>query len=365
MDFRFPQNPWDASSHPRYGRSFRGIPVQLMHEASPPPSLKPKMVSIPVRFVGSERRKSDSAVKIQKVFRGFLVRKNVKKITAIREQVNEMERGVSKAETVDLIRNDSKERLKVNEILMSLLFKLDSVRGVDPCVRDLRKSVIKKAIALQEMVDAIISGEQSADSSNAEAVDQSQGIIVPSDNCNQALESGNLEETTNDAECLSETEGTVAISNQGDEEETSETSESLIDSIVNHENAVEEESVRKEMFEKIMEENEKMMRMMEALSERNEMQNRMLCALSQRVEQLEKAFLCDKLRRKKRRNDEKSQMKLVRNESHLDSFSDQDDAVEEEGTWQPDNEKEGEGMNTISKEEVGRKEMLETIMEEN
>ncbi|KAK8648559.1 hypothetical protein V6N13_129309 [Hibiscus sabdariffa] len=310
MDFRFPQNPWDASSHPRYGRSFRGIPVQLMHEASPPPSLKSKTVSIPVRFVGSERCKSESAIKIQKVFRGFLVRKNVKKIMAIRVQVNEMERGVSKAETVDLIRNDSKERLKVNEILMSLLFKLDSVRGVDPCVRDLRKSVIKKAIALQEMVDAIISGEQSADSSNAEAVDQSQGIIVPSDNCNQTLGSENPEETTNDAECLSETEGTVAVANQGDEEETLETSgdESQIDSFVNHENAVEEESGRKEMLEKIMEENEKMMRMMEALSERNGMQNRMLCALSQRVEQLEKAFMCTKLRRTKRRKDEKSQV---------------------------------------------------------
>ncbi|KAK8648560.1 hypothetical protein V6N13_129310 [Hibiscus sabdariffa] len=35
--------------------------------------------------------------------------------------------------------------------------------------------------------------------------------------------------------------------------------------------------------------------------------------------------------------------------SHFDSFSDQEDAVEEEGTWQP--EKEGKGMNTISKEE--------------
>ncbi|KAK8716585.1 hypothetical protein V6N13_043891 [Hibiscus sabdariffa] len=179
-----------------------------------------------------------------------MVKRNVKKIMAIREQVNEMERSVAKIETLTLIRNDLKERLKVNEILMSLLFKLDSVRGVDLCVRNLRKFVIKKAIALQEMVDAIISSDQSVDSNNAEAVDQSQDIIVPSDNCNQIRESKTLEETTNDADF--------------EEEDVNE----------------KEESGRKEMLETIVEDNEKTMRLMEALSERNEMQSRMLCTLS-------------------------------------------------------------------------------------
>ncbi|KAE8680207.1 putative PERQ amino acid-rich with GYF domain-containing protein 1 [Hibiscus syriacus] len=331
MDFPFPQYPWDASSRPRHGRSFRGIPVQVMPEASSVQSLKPNTVSIPVRFVCSERGRSDSAIKIQKVFRGFLVRKNVKKIMAIREEVNEMERRVLQKETVELIRNDSKEKLKANEILMSLLFKLDSVSGVDSRVRDLRKSVIKKAIALQQLVDAIVSGDQPVNSSNAEAVDQRQHIIDSSDNCIQSLESENLEETTNDAERVPEScepEGTAAAAAaaaaiQGNEEETSETNG--IESFANHENTIEEddenegeekgmktvseeENGRKEMMlEKIMEDNEKMMRLMEKLSERNETQTRMLCALTQRVEQLEKAFLCDKLRRKKRRNDEKSQ----------------------------------------------------------
>ncbi|XP_039064480.1 BAG family molecular chaperone regulator 5, mitochondrial-like [Hibiscus syriacus] len=177
MDFPLFQNPWDASSNGRIVRSFRGIPVQVKPEAWPPRSFKPKTVSIPVRFVGSELSRSKSAINIQKVLRGFLVRKSVKKIMAIREQVNEMERSVSKTETVELIRKDSKERLRVNENLMRLLLKLDSVRGVDSCVRDLRKSVIKKAIALQEIVDAIISDDHSVDSSSAEAADQNQGII--------------------------------------------------------------------------------------------------------------------------------------------------------------------------------------------
>ncbi|KAB2042445.1 hypothetical protein ES319_D02G217100v1 [Gossypium barbadense] len=64
--FAFAQNPFDASFRPRYGRSFRGIPVLVMPEASQPQSLKPKMVSIPVHFVGLERGRSDSAIKIQK-----------------------------------------------------------------------------------------------------------------------------------------------------------------------------------------------------------------------------------------------------------------------------------------------------------
>ncbi|KAK8527265.1 hypothetical protein V6N12_054485 [Hibiscus sabdariffa] len=215
---------------------------------------------------------------------------------------------------------------------MSLLFKLDSVRGVDSCVRDLRKSVIKRAIALQEMVDdAIInSGEQSVNSGNAEVVDQvqvqGQDMVDSSDDCNRTLESENLEETSNDAESvpnLNEQEGTEDVTDEGNEEKTRETRQN--ESQTDQENAVEEEepdkekegrgmnriskeeSGRKEMVERIMEDNEKMMRLMEALTARNEMQTGMLRALAQRVEQLEKAFLCDKLRRKKRRSDEKSQ----------------------------------------------------------
>lgn len=55
-------------------------------------------------------------------------------------------------------------------------------------------------------------------------------------------------------------------------------------------------------LEKMVEDNEKMMEMMAQLFQRNEMQTRLLTSLSQRVEQLERAFACNKLRRKKKRN---------------------------------------------------------------
>ncbi|XP_022738608.1 uncharacterized protein LOC111291227 isoform X2 [Durio zibethinus] len=336
MDFPLFGNPWNASSRPCYEQSLRGIPVQLKPKAMPPQPLNPKVVSIPVRFVGSERGTSDSVIKIQKVFRGFLVRKNMKRIKAIREEVNDIERSVSKKETVDLIRNDSKERLKVNEMLMGLLLKLDSVRGVDSGVRDCRKSVIKKAIALQELVDAVVSGDQSIDSNDAEAIDQSQGITDSADNCNQTLESQNHDEITNDAEfvpnlneskVILQKQETVesnkqVVANQEDEE--SMESKSQVDS-ANLENLVEEEEAAldaddekegnknnkedcgenkrsKELLGRMMEDNEKIMGLMTVLLERNEMQNRLLSALSRRVERLEKVFLCDKLRRKKRRS---------------------------------------------------------------
>ncbi|KAG6712431.1 hypothetical protein I3842_05G103400 [Carya illinoinensis] len=166
MDAPFFANHWNFPSRAR------GVPVQP--QATP----SRKVVSIPVHFVGSERNKSDSALKIQKVFRGFLVRKSMRKIAAIRREVDEIDRKMSEKATMESIRSDPKERLRVNETLMSLLFKLDSVKGVDSGVRDCRKAVIKRAIALQELVDAVASGERNVghvdETLQAEAVHPNQ-----------------------------------------------------------------------------------------------------------------------------------------------------------------------------------------------
>ncbi|MCI64828.1 BAG family molecular chaperone regulator 5 mitochondrial-like, partial [Trifolium medium] len=60
---RTPTTPTQWRSSPRYNKTV--------------PS---KVVSIPVHFVGSERNRADSATKIQKFARGFLVRKSLKKM---------------------------------------------------------------------------------------------------------------------------------------------------------------------------------------------------------------------------------------------------------------------------------------------
>ncbi|PNX66607.1 bcl-2-associated athanogene-like protein, partial [Trifolium pratense] len=58
------------------------FPLYANQRRSSPSYNKPpsKVVSIPVHFVGSERNRANSATKIQKFTRGFLVRKSLKKM---------------------------------------------------------------------------------------------------------------------------------------------------------------------------------------------------------------------------------------------------------------------------------------------
>jgi hypothetical protein len=350
-----------------------------------------KVVSIPVKFVGSGcRSRSDSALKIQKAFRGFLVRRSVRKIAAMRREVEEMERKVSEESTVESIRSDQKERLRVNEALMSLLFRLDSVRGVDSAVRDCRKAVIRRAIAMQELVDAIVAGDgerilrsssegiagavnqtleaPKADNGQASETEISAADLV--DNCCDLRENCETSEElktqvvdsipnsvdsmpnpseASDADCENsdkvdlggvdevgietkanrseEIAESVGKSQSESESGSSADPESLVEGV--EENSTKQEEgmeivgperkevgVRddcggaggreeskggRELMERMMEDNERMMGLMTELFERNEMQTRLLSSLSQRVVQLERAFMCEKLRRKKKK----------------------------------------------------------------
>ncbi|KAE9454804.1 hypothetical protein C3L33_13329, partial [Rhododendron williamsianum] len=423
-------------------RNFRGVPVE-------PAQRKPKVVSIPVRFVTSEKKpttRSSSAVKIQKVFRGFLVRKSVNKIASIRREVEEIERRILRNDAVELIRRENKERLRLNETLMALLFKLDSVRGVDSGVRELRKAVIRKAIALQERVDAIAAGvktleetedllecqnvesegnsvdrtpslgvgepddneeadvvnshdlsretgdesgevhcsdEEEAisetmddqkmdidlvDASHASEIEQSVENFGDSDNsANQApsLEvgetdgkeeadglndgdfSGKTVDETGEVHCPDEAEAIfetmdnekmdniaeVGVGSEAEEDEEGcivkqvvedqlptsefveerEETDSHISNGIGDQNTSEGQKDRvrgeggdrtrnTELLERMMEENEKMMSLMTQLYEKNEAQTRMLSSLSHRVEQLERALICERLRKKKKRH---------------------------------------------------------------
>ncbi|VVA19964.1 PREDICTED: BAG [Prunus dulcis] len=193
MDNSYFKRHWNSfAPHHGYSPSFRQVPVQ--RQATP----SPKVVSIPVQFVGLERNRSASAQKIQKAFRGFQVRKSVKKIAAIKGDVDEIEKRISKKETVELMKREAKERLKVNETLMSLLFRLDSVKGVDPGVRDFRRAVIKKAIALQERVDAAVADDdhtlgevgEASGIDNGESISETVGGAVEDKDSGEDFEGG-------------------------------------------------------------------------------------------------------------------------------------------------------------------------------
>ncbi|XP_050208229.1 uncharacterized protein LOC126657567 [Mercurialis annua] len=283
------------------------IPVETKTTPQPPR----KVVTIAVSD-GSERppppvpNKSDCAVKIQKVFRGFLVRKSVKKISEIRNEVDEIEKLLATEEQIEVMRNDSKERLKVSEMIMRLLLRLDSVRGVDCGVKDLRKSVIKKAIRLQEIVDSVvlnsnnnnlIGDDQTADAPRQEAEEEEviNGVNSDSDSVKKNAEPEIME--------MSQADSTMEI-NEAEKEEGEVNSCDGEDKEVvpAEENGGGGRSG--ELMEKMKEDNEKMMELMGKLFERNEMQTRMLSSLTQRVEQLERVLVCERTKRnkKKKRN---------------------------------------------------------------
>lgn len=282
----------------------------------------------------------ESALKIQRVFRGFLVRKSLKRITDVKKQVDAIEEKLLRREVVELIRRDERERLRMGESLMSLLLKLDSIRGFDLGVRDCRKAVIKKAIALQERIDDILAAG-SFEVSDGDEVEEVVGGEVPgvevcADERMDCSNRSNMEDFSGEGDG----EATDSVVDVGvvSEVKVGETERKAVlgtedDDI---DNWIEVEGVEEvgkgdggcrvvgvgkeskedgcqdcdkrsnEMMERLTRDNEKMMSMMTQLFDSNEKQMKMLTALSHRVEMLEKAFICDRQRRKTKQQKRKA-----------------------------------------------------------
>ena len=96
-----------------------------------------------------------AATKIQSVHRARVIRNLYKQISAVSSETNRLQLLIQRQETVDAIRSDDREKLKMNETLMRLLLKLDSVPGIDPTVREARRKVSRRIVGLQEIVDGI------------------------------------------------------------------------------------------------------------------------------------------------------------------------------------------------------------------
>ncbi|GMP73415.1 hypothetical protein CsSME_00031180 [Camellia sinensis var. sinensis] len=77
------------------------------------------------------------------------------KISAVNSEATNLERLIQRQETVDAIRGDPRERIRMNEALMGLLLRLDSVPGFDQTVRELRRHVSRRIVGMQEILDAI------------------------------------------------------------------------------------------------------------------------------------------------------------------------------------------------------------------
>ncbi|KAJ6801460.1 uncharacterized protein M6B38_198000 [Iris pallida] len=151
MENSYYRSPYNPIRHFQRDRHNHDFPQQSPKPKSKPlPS--PKVVSIPVRFVESAaelNRRHSAAVKIQRHLRGLLVRRKVEAVRRIEVDVDEIERRIQR--DLDLLLGEEKERIRTNEMLMALLLRLDSVRGV----REYRKKVIRRVILLQETVDSL------------------------------------------------------------------------------------------------------------------------------------------------------------------------------------------------------------------
>ncbi|KAL5082699.1 hypothetical protein RYX36_011120 [Vicia faba] len=332
-----------------------------------------KVVSIPVHFVGSDRNRTDSATKIQRVARGYHVRKSLKKMLKMKVELEEIDKTVNTEETVKMMKKEQKERIRMGETIMSLLLRLDSVR-VFHCsaLRDLRKSLIKRAIFLQEYVDQIqmvsptdevCSGEGKCDGVEENFLEREEVGCEDEHEGGEKIEASvigkigggiKIEASVNEdgeVNCMEKDEGGCEVENEGDEkigfsmngdggegksvkeeenclmkvsddedekkmneEEKESVGSSLMEEVIEEDSVdVKEEEVRnvmgceeeeeenREMLRRMMGDNEKMMNMMTQLFERNEKQTSLLTSLTQRVEQLERAFTCDKLKRKNKR----------------------------------------------------------------
>jgi hypothetical protein len=84
-----------------------------------------------------------------------MVRTLYKKISAVNSEADQLQRLIQRQETVDAVRSNDREKLRMNEALMGLLLRLDSVPGVDPTVREARRKVSRRIVALQEILDGI------------------------------------------------------------------------------------------------------------------------------------------------------------------------------------------------------------------
>lgn len=112
--------------------------------------------NIPITIhIPQTQTQAAAAVKIQSVHRARVIRNLYKQISSVDSEANRLQLLIQRQETVDSIRNDEKEKLRINETLMGLLLKLDSVPGVDPTVREARRKLSRRIVGLQEIVDGI------------------------------------------------------------------------------------------------------------------------------------------------------------------------------------------------------------------
>ncbi|GLT46605.1 hypothetical protein SLA2020_203490 [Shorea laevis] len=103
----------------------------------------------------------EAAMLLQSAYHGFEVRKSeplkkLKQMTKVREQMAEVRHQIQALESSS-VHKDDRHRLVIGEKIMGLLLKLDTIQGLHPSLRDIRKALAKELVTLQEKLDSLVS----------------------------------------------------------------------------------------------------------------------------------------------------------------------------------------------------------------
>lgn len=119
-------------------------------ESTPPP---PPNITLHLQ---PSQAQSQAATKIQSAYRAHLIRTLYKTISSVDSAADRLQRRIQRQDTVDALRGSTLERARIEEELMRLLLRLDSVPGgIDPTLREGRRKVSRRIVGLQEIVDGV------------------------------------------------------------------------------------------------------------------------------------------------------------------------------------------------------------------
>ncbi|CAJ2658261.1 unnamed protein product [Trifolium pratense] len=127
-------------------------PIFFHHNDQTTPPQHPNSTQLPS---SKSKSQSNAALTIQSTYRSHRIRTLYRQISTVDSEADHLQHLIQLQDTVDSIRNNHIEKLKMNESLMKLLLKLDSIPGIDPTVREARRKVTRRIVGLQEILDSV------------------------------------------------------------------------------------------------------------------------------------------------------------------------------------------------------------------